>query len=48
MYVFSKENVDLGRIKTIDITMQAFIEHAIKGADFWQSQRQWLNQNWKP
>ena len=47
MYVFSNENVDMDRIKTIDISMDAFVQDSLKGAEFWQTQRQWLNPKWK-
>jgi hypothetical protein len=47
MYVFTNQSIDEDRIKAIDISMERFINDAIKGAEFWTAQRQWLNNEWR-
>ena len=46
MYVFS-ELYDKGRIYSTNLDLVNFKEHAIKAADFWLTQRQWFDSNWK-
>jgi len=48
MYVLTNEDITKNRIKAIDISMDAFVEDCKKGAEFWSSQRQWLDYKWKP
>ncbi len=46
MYAISeKEQND--RIYPLDIDFSTFAEHAKKAADFWDEQRQWLNEEWR-
>jgi hypothetical protein len=46
MYVFS-ELYTGGRIYPIDLDFKSFKEHAIIAADYWLTQRQWFNSDWK-
>ena len=46
MYVFSDQYTQ-GRIYPIDIDFTTFREHAIKAANYWLTQRQWFNMDWK-
>ena len=48
MYVFSKADIGNDRIKVIDINMEEFVMDCISGAEFWTTQRQWLNHKWRP
>lgn len=45
MYVFS-EKYSGNRIYSTDLELKNFKDHAIKAAEFWQSNRQWLNSEW--
>jgi hypothetical protein len=46
MYVITNENIDNDRIRSIDTEMQKFINDCIKGAHSWETQRQWLDNQW--
>lgn len=46
LYVFSDKYMD-DRIYPLDITMKVFVKHAQAAAEFWLTQRQWFNHNWK-
>lgn len=46
MYVFS-DDYSQDRIYAIDINFKNFKEHAIKAANSWLKERQWLDINWK-
>lgn len=46
MYVFS-EKYSAGRIYPTDLSLKNFKEHAVKAAEYWLTQRQWLNNEWK-
>ena len=49
MYVFTKDNsIQNDRIKPIDIDMGNLISDCINGAQYWSTQRQWLNHEWRP
>lgn len=48
MYVLTHENIDKDRIKSIDLGMEKFIDDCVAGAEFWLTQRQWLNSSWRP
>lgn len=46
MYVFSKiKNND--RIYSTNLELDIFKDHLIKAANYWQTQRQWMNQEWR-
>lgn len=48
MYVLSNdESYNLDRIQCIDLSMESLIEDIKAGADFWTTQRQWLNPSWR-
>lgn len=47
MYVLTNEKMNIDRIKSIDINMAEFVNDCIKGAEFWSTQRQWLNHDWR-
>lgn len=46
MYVFS-EKYSVDRIYSTDLQMKNFRRHAVEAADYWLSQRQWFNTEWK-
>ena len=46
LYVFSDE-YDNDRIYSTNIDMKHFKEHAIEAAEFWLTQRQWFDADWK-
>ena len=46
MYVFS-EKYSSDRIYSTDLQMKNFRQHAVEAADYWLSQRQWFNTEWK-
>lgn len=46
MYVFSKQYTQ-SRIYPTDLDFKNFKEHAIKAANYWLTQRQWFNNQWK-
>ena len=46
MYVFSKK-YSQDRIYSIDLDFKNFKEHAVKAADYWLTQRQWFNGQWR-
>lgn len=46
MYVFS-EQYSQDRIYSIDLDFKNFKEHAITAANYWLSQRQWFNGQWR-
>jgi hypothetical protein len=46
MYVFSDKYTQ-GRIYPINLSFMSFKEHAIQAADYWLTQRQWFNSEWK-
>lgn len=46
LYVFSNE-YDNDRIYSTDINMKHFKEHAIEASNYWLTQRQWLDGDWK-
>lgn len=46
MYVFS-DRYTQGRIYPLDANFTVFKRHASQAANFWLTQRQWLNINWK-
>lgn len=46
MYVFS-ERYSQDRIYSIDLDFNNFKEHAIKAANYWLTQRQWFNEQWR-
>ena len=46
MYVFS-EQYSQDRIYSIDFDFKNFKEHAITAANFWLTQRQWMNEQWR-
>lgn len=46
MYVFS-EQYSSDRIYSTNLDFKNFKEHAIKAAQYWLSQRQWFNAEWK-
>lgn len=48
LYVLSNENIDKDRIKSIDIDMKRLVEDVVIGYNSWSSQRQWINNNWRP
>lgn len=48
MYILSNKNVENDRIHNMDITMSNFVEDIVKGSQYWLTQRQWFNHNWKP
>jgi len=49
LYVLSnnEELID-DRISIMDISMKTFVDEAEKGANYWLTQRQWLNSEWRP
>ena len=46
LYVFS-EKFTKDRIYPIDLTFKNFKEHAVKAANYWLTQRQWFNGQWR-
>ena len=46
MYVFSEDNIS-DRIYSTNLDMKNFKEHAIQAADYWLTQRQWFDGDWK-
>lgn len=46
MYVFS-EKYTQDRIYATDLNFKNFKEHAEKAAEYWLTQRQWFNNNWR-
>lgn len=46
MYVFS-EQYSQDRIYSIDLDFTNFKEHAITAANYWLTQRQWFNEQWR-
>lgn len=46
MYVFSDQYTQ-GRIYPLDIDFTVFKNHAIEAANYWLTQRQWFNMDWK-
>lgn len=46
MYVFSDQYTQ-GRIYPLDIDFTSFKDHALKAAEYWLTQRQWFNMDWK-
>ena len=46
MYVFS-EKYSQGRIYATDLDFKNFKEHAESAAQYWLTQRQWFNNNWR-
>ena len=46
MYVFSDKHTQ-GRIYPTDLDFKDFKDHAISAADYWLSQRQWFDHDWK-
>lgn len=48
MYVFSTDNFEEDRIKSINISMDGFINEAVLASEFWLNQRQWFDHNWRP
>ena len=46
MYVFS-EQYSQDRIYSIDLNFKNFKEHAITAANYWLTQRQWFNSQWR-
>lgn len=46
MYVFS-EHYSQDRIYAIDLDFKNFKEHAITAANYWLTQRQWFNNQWR-
>ena len=46
LYVFS-DDYDNDRIYSTDINMKHFKDHAIQAADYWLTQRQWFDADWK-
>ena len=46
MYVFS-EQYSQDRIYSIDLDFKNFKEHAIQAANYWLTQRQWFNKQWR-
>lgn len=46
MYVFS-EQYSQDRIYSIDLDFKNFKEHAITAANYWLTQRQWFNEQWR-
>ncbi|WP_299363926.1 BsaWI family type II restriction enzyme [Winogradskyella sp.] len=48
MYVLTNSNIDNDRIKTIDISMESFVNDCIISSEYWTNQRQWLDHKWKP
>lgn len=46
MYVFS-EQYSKDRIYSIDLNFKNFKEHAITAANYWLTQRQWFNGQWR-
>ncbi len=46
LYVFS-EQYSQGRIYSIDLDFKNFKEHAIIAANYWLTQRQWFNGQWR-
>ncbi len=47
MYVLSNKVINNGRIHSVDISMQKFVEDILKACDFWSKNRQWFDHNWK-
>lgn len=46
MYVFSRQ-YQQDRIYSANLDFDNFKEHAIIAANYWLTQRQWFNENWK-
>ena len=47
MYVFSEKYTN-DRIYPTDYDMKNLKEHAINAANYWLTQRQWFDINWRP
>lgn len=47
LYVFS-ENFSHDRIYPINLNFINFREHAVNAANYWLTQRQWFNEEWRP
>lgn len=47
LYVFS-EKYTKDRIYPTNIELEVFSNHAVEAADYWLSQRQWFDKNWRP
>jgi len=46
MYVFSEQYSD-GRIYATDLNFKNFKDHAVQAAQYWLTQRQWFNAEWR-
>lgn len=46
MYVFSEQYSE-DRIYSTNLNLKNFAEHALEAANYWLSQRQWLDKNWR-
>ena len=46
LYVFSEQYTQ-SRIYSIDLNFKNFRDHAIKAAQYWLTQRQWFNHQWR-
>lgn len=46
MYVLSEIEED-NRLYHSGFDLDVFTKHAIKAAEYWRTQRQWFNQEWK-
>lgn len=47
MYIFTNEETG-GRIFHTNVDFEIFKQHAIEASEMWLTQRQWLNEDWKP
>ena len=46
MYCFSDDFLG-DRIYKTDLDLLNFKEHIIKASEYWQTQRQWMNRDWR-